>query len=66
MIGTTPLPLANNTDRKISVKKSIYYFSESEDKNLIEQVGELCDKPDLEKECLLIKVADLENLKIIS
>ena len=36
------------------------------DKNLIEQVGELCDKPDLEKECLLIKVADLENLKIIS
>lgn len=36
------------------------------DKELVKGVGELCDKPDLEKECLLIKVADLENLKIIS
>jgi hypothetical protein len=26
----------------------------------LESVGELCDKPDLEKECLMIKVADLE------
>lgn len=35
------------------------------DKKLIEQVGELCDKPDLEKECLLIVVANLENIKIL-
>lgn len=35
------------------------------DKKLIEEVGELCDKPDLEKECLLIAVANLENIKIL-
>ena len=34
--------------------------------NLLESVGELCSKPDIEKEILLIEVADLENLKIIS
>jgi hypothetical protein len=28
-------------------------------------VGELCNTPDLEKENLLIKVADLENIQII-
>tara|TARA_R110000822_G_scaffold1267_20_gene5733 strand:- start:4872 stop:5435 length:564 start_codon:yes stop_codon:yes gene_type:complete len=32
---------------------------------LLISVGELCDKPDLEKEKLLIEVADLENLKIL-
>jgi hypothetical protein len=32
---------------------------------MLQSVGELCDKPDLEKEKLLIKVADLENIKII-
>jgi hypothetical protein len=36
------------------------------DLKLIESVGELCDKPDLEKEMLTIQVADLEKLKIIS
>lgn len=30
---------------------------------LLESVGELCDKPDLDKEKLLIEVADLENIK---
>ena len=30
--------------------------------DLLESVGELCDKPDLEKEKLLIEVADLENI----
>jgi len=28
-------------------------------------VGELCSKPDLEKENLLIKIPNLENLKIL-
>lgn len=35
------------------------------DVNMIIAVGELCDKPDLNKEKLLIEVADLENIKII-
>jgi hypothetical protein len=35
------------------------------DVKLIKSVGELCDKPDLEKEMLLIEVADLENIKIL-
>lgn len=34
--------------------------------NMLESVGELCSKPNMEKEILLIEVADLENLKIIS
>jgi hypothetical protein len=33
---------------------------------LLKSVGELCSKPDIEKEMLMIEVADLENLKIIS
>lgn len=32
---------------------------------MLKSVGELCDKPDLDKEKLLIEVADLENIKII-
>jgi hypothetical protein len=35
------------------------------DTEILKSVGELCDKPDLEKEKLLIEVADLENIKII-
>jgi len=35
------------------------------DVELLESVGELCDKPDLDKEMLLIEVADLENIEII-
>jgi hypothetical protein len=35
------------------------------DIEMLKSVGELCDKPDLEKEKLLIEVADLENIKII-
>lgn len=35
------------------------------DENLLKSVGELCNKPDLEKEKLFIAVADLENIKII-
>jgi hypothetical protein len=35
------------------------------DKKLLEEVGELCDKPDLNKECLLIVVANLENINIL-
>lgn len=31
--------------------------------NLLEEVGELCDKPDLEKEKLLIAVANFEDIK---
>ena len=31
--------------------------------DLIASVGELCDKPDLDKEKLLIEAADLENIK---
>lgn len=33
--------------------------------DFLKSVGELCPKPDLEKEKLLIEVADLENIKII-
>jgi hypothetical protein len=33
--------------------------------NLLKEVGELCDKPNLEKEMLTLEVADLENLKIL-
>ncbi len=33
--------------------------------SLLNSVGELCDKPDLEKENLQISVADLQNLEII-
>jgi hypothetical protein len=33
---------------------------------LLISVGELCDKPDLEREKLLMQVADLENIKIIN
>lgn len=33
--------------------------------DFLKSVGELCTKPDLEKEKLLIEVADLENIKII-
>jgi hypothetical protein len=36
------------------------------EEDLIKSVGELCTKPDLEKEMLMIEVPDLENLKIIS
>jgi hypothetical protein len=32
---------------------------------LLEEVEELCDKPNLEKEKLMIEVADLQSLKII-
>ena len=35
------------------------------DISLIEETIELCDKPDLTKETLLIKVPDLEKLKIL-
>jgi hypothetical protein len=35
------------------------------DVKLLEEVGELCDKPDLDKEKLLILVADLENIRIL-
>tara|TARA_R110000868_G_C10587284_1_gene739256 strand:+ start:110 stop:676 length:567 start_codon:yes stop_codon:yes gene_type:complete len=33
--------------------------------SFLESVGELCDKPDLEKEKLAMEVADLENIKIL-
>lgn len=35
------------------------------DAEMLRSVGELCNKPDLDKEKLLIEVADLENIKII-
>ena len=35
------------------------------DIQLLKSVGELCDIPDLEKETLLIEVADLEKIEII-
>lgn len=34
--------------------------------DMLKSVGELCSKPDMEKEILLIEVTDLENLKIIT
>jgi hypothetical protein len=34
--------------------------------SLLKEVGELCNLPDLEKECLQIKVADLENINILT
>ena len=37
----------------------------SVDVEILKSVGELCNKPDFEKENLLIEVADLENIKII-
>jgi hypothetical protein len=33
--------------------------------SLLEEVGELCNLPDLEKECLNIKIADLQNINIL-
>jgi hypothetical protein len=36
------------------------------EESLLKSVGELCNKPDFEKEMLMIEVPDLENLKIIS
>lgn len=36
------------------------------DVSLLEEVGELCNLPDLEKECLKIKVANLESINILS
>jgi len=36
------------------------------DVKLLESVGELCDKPNLNKEKLVMKVADLENINIIN
>ena len=33
--------------------------------NLLKEVGELCDKPDFDKETLLIQVANLENIRIL-
>jgi hypothetical protein len=30
---------------------------------LLKEVGELCDKPDLNKENLVLEVADLENIE---
>lgn len=35
------------------------------EESLLKSVGELCNKPDLEKEMLLIEVANLENLEIL-
>ena len=35
------------------------------DKQLLISVGELCNKPDLEKEKLMISVADLHSTKIL-
>jgi hypothetical protein len=35
------------------------------DVDFLKSVGELCDKPDLNKEKLVMEVADLENLKIL-
>jgi hypothetical protein len=35
------------------------------DVELLKQVGELCDKPDLSKEKLILLVSDLENIKIL-
>ena len=35
------------------------------EEELLREVGELCDKPNLEKEKLLFVVADLENIKIL-
>jgi len=35
-------------------------------KSLLEEVGELCDKPNFEKENLLYQVANLENISIIN
>jgi hypothetical protein len=34
--------------------------------SLLKEVGELCNLPDLEKECLQIKVADLQNINILT
>jgi hypothetical protein len=34
--------------------------------DLLLSVGELCDKPNLEKEMLLLEVANLENIKILN
>ena len=36
------------------------------DVSLLKTVGELCTKPDLEKETLLIIVENLENIKILN
>jgi len=36
------------------------------EKSFLEDVGELCNIPDLEKENLLIQVADLENITILN
>jgi hypothetical protein len=63
----------NNKANQDYIKSYLYpefYFKQySEILNvpidLLKSVGELCSKPDLEKEKLLIRVGDLENLKIL-
>ena len=34
------------------------------DKDMLISVGELCDKPDIDKETLILEVANLESLKV--
>jgi hypothetical protein len=36
------------------------------DVDMLKAVGELCDKPNLEKEKLILVVENLENIKIIN
>jgi hypothetical protein len=63
----------SNSANKIYIESYLYpekYFDDyanilKVDVDLLQFVGELCSKPDLEKEKLLIEVVDLENIKIL-
>ena len=63
----------NNSANQKYIKSYLYpefYFKQYSEildvpVDLLRSVGELCSKPDLEKEKLLIGIGDLENLKIL-
>lgn len=65
---------SSNSANRIYIESYLYpekYYKDyakilDVEESLLKSVGELCNKPDLEKEILMIEVADLENLKIIS
>lgn len=64
---------SSNSANKIYIESYLYpekYFEDyanilKVEVELLKSVGELCSKPDLEKEKLLIEVVDLENIKIL-
>ena len=67
MIRTKFSATVTNTGQGLEVTSSdignLYILIK--DKSELERVGELCSKPDLDKERLIFIVADLENIEIL-